>query len=449
MKNIIPAFIIMMVLSLLLITPALAQETVPGNTLEFDGVDDYIQVNSVVIPASGNFTVSVWAKAASLTSVTFEIISQNAGSGEDFYIGKVADGNIRAGDDWVDTGVPFPTDGLWHYYTIVKDSSNTHLYIDGHLKANKNSSIVNPAGSEFRIARQYGGYGEYFNGLVDEIRVWNTARTAQEIRENMHLTLTGSETGLVSYWQFNEAAGATTNDPVGGHNGTLYNMEEGDWVTSTVPAGGGSSYTQIVNTTGTFEFTGTAISMDFTEKTGTDTIVVSKLDLAPNTTPGTYSTFNSLYWIVNKFGGGTFNANLTFTPNEVITPEDETSPAALRLFKRASNSDGNWSNMMGGSTATVSNNTATFNSISAFSQFLIGRQWFVDISAGLTGVFYSSVAWGDYDNDGDLDILLTGCTFSTQISRIYRNDSGNFTDISAGLAGVSGASAAWGDYDND
>jgi hypothetical protein len=47
---------------------------------------------------------------------------------------------------------------------------------------------------------------------------------------------------------------------------------------------------------------------------------------------------------------------------------------------------------------------------------------FVDIVAGLAGVFISSAAWGDYDNDGDLDILLTGGTGSERISRVYRND---------------------------
>jgi hypothetical protein len=40
----------------------------------------------------------------------------------------------------------------------------------------------------------------------------------------------------------------------------------------------------------------------------------------------------------------------------------------------------------------------------------------------LTGVHHSSVAWGDHDNDGDLDILLTGDTGSGYISKIYRND---------------------------
>jgi hypothetical protein len=75
---------------------------------------------------------------------------------------------------------------------------------------------------------------------------------------------------------------------------------------------------------------------------------------------------------------------------------------------------------------------------------------FVDIGAGLTGVYSSSVAWGDYDNDGDLDILLTGNTGSELISRVYRNDGGSFVDIVAGLPGVVGvSSAAWGDYDND
>ncbi len=74
---------------------------------------------------------------------------------------------------------------------------------------------------------------------------------------------------------------------------------------------------------------------------------------------------------------------------------------------------------------------------------------FTDIDAGLQGVFNSSVAWGDYDNDGDLDILLAGRDGSALVSRVYRNDNGTFTDIDAGLPGVEEASVAWGDYDND
>ena len=60
-------------------------------------------------------------------------------------------------------------------------------------------------------------------------------------------------------------------------------------------------------------------------------------------------------------------------------------------------------------------------------------------SITLTGVNYSSAAWGDYDNDGDLDILLTGYTGSGRISKIYRNNGDNtFTEqTSIALTGVS------------
>ena len=75
---------------------------------------------------------------------------------------------------------------------------------------------------------------------------------------------------------------------------------------------------------------------------------------------------------------------------------------------------------------------------------------FSDISAGLTPVQQSDVAWGDYDNDGDLDILLTGLdSGNNYVAKVYRNDAGTFSDISAGLTGVRASSVAWGDYDND
>jgi hypothetical protein len=80
---------------------------------------------------------------------------------------------------------------------------------------------------------------------------------------------------------------------------------------------------------------------------------------------------------------------------------------------------------------------------------------FTDIGAGLPGVWRGSLAWADYDNDGDLDIAILGEAYTeppegTYVASIYRNDGdGVFTDINAGLQGCSTAYLAWGDYDND
>jgi hypothetical protein len=65
-----------------------------------------------------------------------------------------------------------------------------------------------------------------------------------------------------------------------------------------------------------------------------------------------------------------------------------------------------------------------------------------------------AVAWGDYDNDGYLDLLLTGnigrYTSKTGATRLYHNNGdGSFSEVTSGLPAVWGSSAAWGDYDND
>jgi len=52
----------------------------------------------------------------------------------------------------------------------------------------------------------------YFGGLIDEIRVWNHARTADQIKRYMNVRLTGKETGLVAYYPMNEGTGSTAYD---------------------------------------------------------------------------------------------------------------------------------------------------------------------------------------------------------------------------------------------
>lgn len=71
------------------------------------------------------------------------------------------------------------------------------------------------------------------------------------------------------------------------------------------------------------------------------------------------------------------------------------------------------------------------------------------LAVSFTGVDRSTAVWGDYDNDNDLDLVVTGYTGTAPSTQLYRNDGASFTPIAAGLVGVQRGAVAWADMDND
>lgn len=109
-----------------------------------------------------------------------------------------------------------------HHVAATFDGATVKLYVDGVMTASQPWSLGSVYyGSEPVLigADNYGaGYYRRFDGAIDDVRIWDHARTATEIANAMSCRLTGHETGLVAYWTFDNS---DLIDLTGhGHNGT-------------------------------------------------------------------------------------------------------------------------------------------------------------------------------------------------------------------------------------
>lgn len=74
---------------------------------------------------------------------------------------------------------------------------------------------------------------------------------------------------------------------------------------------------------------------------------------------------------------------------------------------------------------------------------------FILRDASLPDLGFSAAAWGDFDRDGDLDLVMNGTLAMVPVTRILQNDSGRFTALTANLFGLHQGSVNWADYDLD
>jgi len=346
-----------------------------GTALEF-GPGKYVDAgNSPGLNITGSLTLETWIYPTS-ADIVDEIVQKADVDYPGYQLRTDVGGmNFLIGSTNSLDGTGFGPIGLnaWHHLAGVYDGSSIRCYIDGNLVANKATSVVLASNTRsLKIGARNDGLN--FRGKIEEVRVWNTARSSEEIREHMHLRLSGNETGLAGYWRFDEGTGGTAYDSSGhGNNGTL--IGQPNWVSSTVPLGDGASFNQEVGATGSFPFPGTDISMNVTRVSGTSEIVATAINNVPGgALPNGGSLAGNRYWVIEKYGDGFCVADIAFSEGGgIFSMPDSTYPGRIKLFQRGPREDGAWTKLASSVSVLPSTGEVTFLGLSHFAQVAIVR----------------------------------------------------------------------------
>lgn len=239
-----------------------------GNGIDFsNGSDDYVMIpDDPSLEMTGDFTIEFWLNTSAIgNKIILEKGSSNTEYSVQQFSGNIIGLNVNSGQM---STVGSYNDGLWHHVAIVyRGPSNGTIYIDGVDDTDNTITLGTPSFSSGALAlgNRAGSSSLSIEGIIDEVRIWSDERTQEEILKNMFTTLSGTEAGLVSYYNFDQSNGTTLPDLAGSNDGTLTNMTGSEWT-----AASWESYTQntaILQSGGNDVSTGTSAQLTITDIT--------------------------------------------------------------------------------------------------------------------------------------------------------------------------------------
>jgi len=347
--------------------------------LSFDGSNDYAYYDGAFAPTDIDYgTIEFWVKRT--TSWGTILAKESDWGSTKYHIGL---GDNQAGLFCQPIGYKWlayaPNQNVWGHVAFVENDVETKVYINGkYVGILPGGMVINSGydGSDFIIGacNHYGSNGgdqEFFGGIIDEIRIWNTVRTQTEIRDNMHKEVSTSSSGLVGYFKMSNGSGTSLTDDKNTPNNTL-TINGATWVTSTAPIGNEGAY---VNTTSQTSIgpSGGQIKVTITSTPGDANNLgvyqfgsVSGEPVTGETYPGGIDKRSNIVWGITERGAVT--ANLVFDYSNV---GGIGSPSTIKLLKRSDASSTTWEEV---SLTSRDNDarTLTVNGVTTFSEFALG-----------------------------------------------------------------------------
>jgi len=209
-----------------------------GKCLYFDNSGGYIACpNTENIKPTKEITIEAWVRFdhlfnwSTVLSCAQDNRNEESGYCISYYNNKVrflvkTDNGFS--DDWYNNPGASVQEGKWHHIAGTYDGTTIRFYLDGVQTEHRDVS-GNIVWKYKPIALSVGAFIDNndhlpFNGCIDEVRIWNVARTGKEIRENMSRPLTGNENDLLLYYDFNDNAEEIRDLTGNGSQAKLVNM---------------------------------------------------------------------------------------------------------------------------------------------------------------------------------------------------------------------------------
>ena len=195
----------------------------------FNGSSSYIQLSNNDIITSDNFSVSFWITQNNKSTDTEyrEIFSQQANNNRGWFLGK--DGNTTA---YRIFGVHYTSNmnlsSSWSHIVCTLDGTNIKVYQNGSLVDTMawtgfRTSSVGQNDSGTRIGRQYATFGEYWDGSIDQVRIYSSALSASDV-EALASETNVPTANLVAHYKLDGNA----TDEQGSYNGTATSITYSD-----------------------------------------------------------------------------------------------------------------------------------------------------------------------------------------------------------------------------
>jgi hypothetical protein len=246
------------------ITFGYAPQIIVERSVYFDGLVDYIDMEDNLDVNPTGFTLSAWIKRDASDSGTKSILSKRDAAFTEGYDFRILNDNRiqifwKNGSDQIVTSNTRIPDDEWHHVAVVYNGALARIYIDG-VQDNSQARTAPVATDEsFYIAAAGKNTPvQHFRGNIDEVRVWNTALSVnqlrfvmnQEISENvgrvmgneLPTTITRNDIGavpwsdLAGYYPMSVYTYTNTDDASGnGNQGALRNLDTVDRQTAPLP----------------------------------------------------------------------------------------------------------------------------------------------------------------------------------------------------------------------